>query len=166
MRAYTISYSMEEANRRIQSYQVAASLLKEHGDYNTAFQMQKLAEELNNAKMKSLQSTKAEKTVMKVTFKDGRTFYSDKACDTFIDVIKAVAGTVGMERLVNLGLQENKFPLFSRSPIKDNNYETEKCKRPLGNGWFVKTHSSTSNKVKALEYIKSKFGIIHHIQIL
>lgn len=78
---------------------------------------------------------KSAKTGLIVRFQDGTVVSEDIAADTFA----AAIGKLGFERVSNLGLMVNNFPLISKQSSKDY------TQREI-DGYFVMTHSNTQSK--------------------
>ena len=100
----------------------------------------------------------ASKTILSVTMPDGRVIRHPKAKDTFIEVIKEI----GVDRIRPLGLKFCKVPIISNT--RDSKYG--KAQHPIGGGWLVLTHSSTSNKKKILDQIASSLSLKIKVDII
>ena len=64
---------------------------------------------------------------------------------------------IGAERISRLNIQQGEEPIVSndRTLIAKRPSQVEEIK----NGWFVKTHSSTAQKISILNKIAKKLGI-------
>lgn len=82
---------------------------------------------------------KSSKTVLVVKFADGSVIYESKASETFAKAIKKF----GLQRVAELGLQVNNFPLVSKQR-SDTYTQTEI------DSMLVMTHSNTESKREQL----------------
>lgn len=79
---------------------------------------------------------KSAKTGLVVRFNDGTILSSSIAADTFAETI----GKLGIQRVIDLGLRVNNFPLVSMQRAHNNYSQTEM------DGYLIMTHSSTEAK--------------------
>lgn len=91
------------------------------------------------------------KTILRVTFPDGTVIQDKKAKVTFAEVIKRI----GLMRVRNLGISFCGVPIVSNT--LDSKYGKDQI--PVGNGLYVMTHSSTSDKRKQLDNISDNLNI-------
>ena len=92
-----------------------------------------------------------EKTVLRVTFPDGKVIEDKKAKVTFTETIKRI----GLMRVRNLGIAFCGVPIVSNT--LDKKYG--KTQVPVEGGLYVMTHSSTHDKKKILDKIAKELGI-------
>ena len=92
-----------------------------------------------------------EKTVLRVTFPDGKVIDDKKAKVTFTETIKRI----GLMRVRNLGIAFCGVPIVSNT--LDKKYG--KTQVPVEGGLYVMTHSSTHDKKKILDKIAKELGI-------
>jgi hypothetical protein len=94
---------------------------------------------------------KTSKTCLRVTFPDGTIICHPKSADTMAEVIDKI----GPERVARLGIQKSGKPLVS----KEKNDMYDRHQHALLDGWYVITHSSTSEKIKRLRQISAALGL-------
>ncbi len=102
-------------------------------------------------KQKETMGTKSPITRLKIIFADGHTIHEAKATETFVKFVKEV----GVERVRSLGLKQCKVPLVSNTIDK----KYGKSQKPLGDGWYLITHSSTKDKIRDIKKIAKAFKI-------
>lgn len=90
-------------------------------------------------------------TRLKITFADGTVIQERNAAETFVAFVRKV----GVERVRSLGLKQCKIPLVSNTI--DKKYGDKQ--KPLGNGWYLMTNTSTQSKLKDIEAIAKAFDI-------
>jgi len=114
-------------------------------------------QELNLYKERMMKSTLAPrgeriaKTCLRVTFPDGTIICQPKSADTMADVIDKI----GPEKVAELGMRMSGRPLVS----KEKHEMYERGQHEISNGWFVTTHSSTTEKVRRLKQISAVLGL-------
>jgi hypothetical protein len=97
------------------------------------------------------QGEKTAKTCLRVSFPDGTIICQPKSADTMEDVIDRI----GPEKVAELGIRMSGRPLVSKE-----RYDTyERGQHEISNGWFVTTHSSTTEKVRRLKQISAALGL-------
>lgn len=97
-------------------------------------------------------------TRLKITFADGRMIQEPQAAETFRKfVIEA-----GADRVRSLGMKLNKVPLISNT--LDKKYKSSQ--KPVGNGWYLMTCSSTLTKKRDIERIANAFNIKIQVEIV
>ena len=97
-------------------------------------------------------------TRLKITFADGRMLQEPQAAETFRKfVIEA-----GADRVRSLGMKLNKVPLISNT--LDKKYKSSQ--KPVGNGWYLMTCSSTLTKKRDIERIANAFNIKIQVEIV
>lgn len=92
-----------------------------------------------------------EKTILRVTFPDGKVIQDPKAKITFTETIRRI----GLMRVRNLGITFCGVPVVSNT--MDKKYG--KAQVPVENGLYVMTHSSTHDKKKQLDKIAKELGV-------
>jgi hypothetical protein len=102
-----------------------------------------------------LSNSKAAKTALLVRFPTGDVIAEPKAADTLVAVLRRV----GMERVEQLGILVNGENIVSRTRSKKYN---EASAPPF----FVKTHSSTSQKKRNIEQISDALGLGLTVEII
>lgn len=90
-----------------------------------------------------------------VRFPTGEVIALEKAADTLVGVIRRA----GMERVEKLGILVNGENIVSRTPSKKYN---EASAPPF----FIKTHSSTSQKKRNIEQISDALGLGLTVEII
>ena len=97
-------------------------------------------------------------TRLKITFADGRMIQEPQAAETFRKFeIEACA-----DRVRSLGMKLNKVPLISNT--LDKKYKSSQ--KPVGNGWYLMTCSSTLTKKRDIERIANAFNIKIQVEIV
>lgn len=97
-------------------------------------------------------------TRLKITFSDGTVIQERNAAETFVAFVRMI----GVERVRSLGLKQCKIPLVSNTI--DKKYGDKQ--KPLGNGWFLMTNTSTQSKLKDIEFIAEAFNIKVKVDIV
>ena len=69
---------------------------------------------------------------------------------------------VGADRVRSLGMKQNKVPLISNT--LDKKYRSSQ--KPVGNGWYLMTCSSTLTKKRDIERIANAFDIKIKVEIV
>lgn len=87
-------------------------------------------------------------TALRVSI-DGHTIEHPEAAATFVETLRLI----GFERVSQLGCSVRGVPLISRSPAQKN-YQQRSVE-----GWWVTTHSSTSEKKDLLHDITKALGV-------
>lgn len=98
---------------------------------------------------------KDDKTNLRVRFPSGKTISNQFAAETFAEVIQEM----GMERVKNLNMRVNNYPLISTE--KHDKYGQYRIGK-----YFVMTHSSTKYKKDILERIAKRLKINITITII
>ena len=111
--------------------------------------------EVEAAARRILSSSKAAKTALLVRFPGGDVIAEPKAADTLVAVIKRA----GMERVEQLGILVNGEHIVSKTPSKKYN---EASVPPF----YIKTHSSTSQKKRNIEQISDALDLGLTVEIL
>jgi hypothetical protein len=102
-----------------------------------------------------LSNAKSPKTALLVRFPTGEVVADKKAADTLVNII----GRAGVERVEQLGILVNGENIVSRTPSKKYN---EASAPPF----FIKTHSSTSQKKRHIEQISDALGLGLTVEII
>lgn len=97
-------------------------------------------------------------TRLKITFADGTVIQERNAAETFVAFVRKV----GVERVRSLGLKQCKIPLVSNTI--DKKYGDKQ--KPLGNGWYLMTNTSTQSKLKDIEAIAKAFDIKVKVDVI
>ena len=97
-------------------------------------------------------------TRLRIAFSDGTVIQERNAAETFVAFVRRV----GVERVRSLGLKQCKIPLVSNTI--DKKYGDKQ--KPLGNGWYLMTNTSTQSKLKDIEYIARAFNIKVKVDII
>lgn len=92
-----------------------------------------------------------EKTILKVTFPDGRVIQDKKAKITFTETIRRI----GFMKVRNIGIAFCGVPIVSNT--LDKKYG--KAQVPVEGGLYVMTHSSTYDKKKQLDKISKELNL-------
>lgn len=100
--------------------------------------------------------SKSSKSVLRVTFPDGKTISDNFAYQTLIETIK----TIGVERVKQLNIICSGVPLVSNK--KDDFYNQHEISR----GLYIMTHSSTRTKKDQLQTISQKLNLGLKIEII
>ncbi len=103
-------------------------------------------------------NSKQPATRLRIVFADGRIMEETKAVDTYLNFVKEV----GVERVRSLGLVQCKVPLISNT--LDKKYYSRQ--KPVGNGWYLMTNSSTNTKKWEIEQIAQALGIKVKVEIV
>ncbi len=102
-------------------------------------------------------SVKSPLTRLELIFADGHVIHESTASATFVEFVKEI----GVERVRALGLKQCKVPLVSNT--LDNKYK--RAQHPLGNGWYLITHSSTLEKKRVIERIAKAYRVKLRVKI-
>ena len=102
--------------------------------------------------------TKSHATNLKIIFPDGHTIINQTATQTLQEFILYV----GIEKVRKIGLTQCKIPLISNR-IDEKNGNKQK---PLGNGWYLMTNTSTITKKADIEKISSYYGLNVKVDII
>ncbi len=102
-----------------------------------------------------LSNSKSERTALLVRFPTGEVIAEKKAAETLVAVIRHI----GMERVERLGIMVNNENIVSRTPSKNYN---ETSVPP----YFIKTHSSTSQKKRNIEQISEAMSLNLTVDII
>lgn len=111
--------------------------------------------EVESTARRILSNSKSAKTALLVRFPSGEVVAEEKAADTLVAVIRRA----GMERVEGLGILVNGENIVSRTPSRKYN---EAIEPPF----FVKTHSSTSQKKRNIEQISGALGLGLTVEII
>lgn len=84
-------------------------------------------------------------TRLRIIFADGSIIQERNAAECFVSFVRKV----GVERVRSLGIKHCKIPLVSNTI--DKKYGDKQ--KPLGNGWFLMTNTSTQSKKHDIELI-------------
>ncbi len=95
---------------------------------------------------------------MKITFSDGHFIQERTASET----LRKFVIEVGVDEVRALGLKLSKVPFISNT--LDLKYASEQ--KPVGNGWYVITHSSTVAKKRLIEVIAKRLKIKLRVEIV
>lgn len=100
----------------------------------------------------------SDKTILRVTMPDGKVYQDPKAKRTFVQVIERI----GIMRVREVGLS------FCHVPIVSNTVDSKygKSQIPVGNGFYVMTHSSTLDKKKQLDKIAEALGLNIKVEMI
>ena len=88
---------------------------------------------------------------IKVTFPDGVEICHHKVVETFIEVIRKI----GFDRVASVGIDVSGHPMVS----KQHHRHGVVIWTPVGSGYFVRTHSGTSQKVQQLTKINEQLHL-------
>lgn len=97
-------------------------------------------------------------TRLRITFDDGSVIQERNAAESFVSFVRRV----GAERVRSLGIKQCKIPLVSNTI--DKKYGSKQ--KPLGNGWFLMTNTSTQSKKHDIELIAESFNIKLKVEII
>ncbi|MBO4850131.1 MAG: hypothetical protein J5529_04410 [Prevotella sp.] len=89
-------------------------------------------------------SNRQKKGVIKVTFPDGKVVCHPMVSQTMVDVVKII----GPEKVRQAGIRMNGNDLVSKKLYE--RYEYRRAQKPVGNGFYVNTLSSTGLKFDQL----------------
>jgi hypothetical protein len=115
-------------------------------------------EHKTHAKHRVKTTEKAGATRLRVTMPDGTVIAEPKSTQTMCRVVQAI----GVDRVRGLGMKLCKVPLIANT--LDAKYGSTQL--PLGNGWYVITHSSTVDKKKILDKIAKSLGLKMKVEIV
>lgn len=97
-------------------------------------------------------------TRLRITFDDGSVIQERNAAESFVSFVRRV----GVERVRSLGIKQCKIPLVSNTI--DKKYGSKQ--KPLGNGWYLMTNTSTQSKKHDIELIAESFNIKLKVEII
>ncbi len=101
--------------------------------------------------------TKSAPKLLKVTFGDGSVIQEKTATETYVETIRHI----GVEKVANLtDVRIEGLPLV----VKQVDYRMQM--RPLDDGWYVCTHSSTIAKQRMLEKISERLELNLIIEVI
>ncbi|MBO7201947.1 MAG: hypothetical protein J6V30_00205 [Paludibacteraceae bacterium] len=103
-------------------------------------------------------SNKVPTTRLRITLADGRVIQESQAAETFRQFVMMI----GPERVRSLGMTQCKVPLISNT--LDKKYK--RAQKPVGNGWYLMTNSSTQTKKRDIENIARKLNIKVKVDIV
>jgi hypothetical protein len=92
-----------------------------------------------------------EKTILRVTFPDGKVIQDKKAKITFTETIRRI----GFMKVRNIGIAFCGVPIVSNT--RDRKYG--KAQVPVEGGFYVMAHSSTNDKKKQLDKISKELHL-------
>jgi hypothetical protein len=121
------------------------------GDWNKGFDRE-TRELIKTNRVKKLTNNKSKKTVLSVSFSDGKIYQNSVAAETFVAALKEM----GLEAVKKLGIKISSVPLIWEK-------KHEKYNQHRSGNYFVMTHSSTQNKKETLEQVAKSLG--HKIQV-
>lgn len=101
---------------------------------------------------------KSPKTNLRVTLPNGRVIQNNKAVDTLIDFVQYV----GVEKVRKVGLVRCKIQLVSNTI--DEKYGNRQ--KPIGNGWYLMTCTSTEAKKEDIEKISDFYKLNVKVEIV
>ena len=99
-----------------------------------------------------------EKTILRVTFPDGKVIQDKKAKITFTETIRRI----GFMKVRNIGIAFCGVPIVSNT--RDRKYG--KAQVPVEGGFYVMTHSSTNDKKKQLDKISKELHLGLIVEII
>ena len=99
-----------------------------------------------------------EKTILRVTFPDGKVIQDKKAKITFTETIRRI----GFMKVRNIGSAFCGVPIVSNT--RDRKYG--KAQVPVEGGFYVMTHSSTNDKKKQLDKISKELHLGLIVEII
>jgi hypothetical protein len=109
-------------------------------------------------KQKAKKGEIASATRLRVTMPNGKVIEATKAAETMREVVQQI----GAERIRSLELKSCKIPFISNT--KDPKYGGAQL--PVGNGWYVITHSNTLSKKKMLDKIAKALHLNLKVEII
>ena len=104
--------------------------------------------------------SRAGRTTLKVTFGDGEVIAGRKAMEVFCRAIVKI----GPERVATLHMSAAGEPLVSQNFADYVKYAS--AAKPVGNGWYVNTQSSTQSKAQMLTQIAHALGVELSVEIV
>ena len=102
--------------------------------------------------------TKSPKTNLRILFPNGKVIENTKAADSLIEFIQYV----GIGKVRSLGIIRCKIPLISNTI--DKKYGSRQ--KPLGQGWYVMTCTSTKDKKKDIDAISEAYNLGVKVEIV
>lgn len=99
-----------------------------------------------------------EKTILRVTFPDGKVIQDKKAKITFTETIRRI----GFMKVRNIGIAFCGVPIVSNT--RDRKYG--KAQVPVEGGFYVMTHSSTNDKKKQLDKISKELHLGLTVEVI
>ncbi len=146
---YEEAMKRAELGRRLQTFrQKVVELRSDWSGISEMVPILSEAEELESNEVSSDTPRKSPRKSLIVIMDDGRVISSKTAAETFA---KAIIG-MGVEQVKSLGLEVNREPLISDTPSE--RYNTANI-----DGYYVMTHSSTSQKKDLLTRIADELGV-------
>jgi len=146
---YEEAMKRAEIGRRLQTFrQKVVELRSDWSGISEMVPILSEAEELESNEVSSDTPRKSPRKSLIVIMDDGRVISSKTAAETFA---KAIIG-MGVEQVKSLGLEVNREPLISDAPSE--RYNTANI-----DGYYVMTHSSTSQKKDLLTRIADELGV-------
>lgn len=119
-------------------------------------------EHKKRGKQKEVKTPKDDPQNLRVTFKDGAVIYLKEAAKTLEECVNKI-GVADVRRVVvEKNLKFSGIPLISNR--RDDKSKNEQ--RPLGDGWWLVTHSSTKDKARMLRKISDALGLGLKIELL
>lgn len=100
----------------------------------------------------------SDKTVLRVTFPDGKIIAERRAKYTYVETIRRI----GLMRVRNLGIKFCGVPIVSTTIDKKYGY----AQVPVENGLYIMTHSSTKDKKIQLDRIAKELGLKLKVEII
>lgn len=100
----------------------------------------------------------SDKTILRVTFSDGKVIAESKAKYTYVETIRRI----GLMRVRNLGIKFCGVPIVSTTIDKKYGY----AQVPVENGLYIMTHSSTKDKKIQLDRIAKELGLKLKVEII
>ena len=100
----------------------------------------------------------SDKTILRVTFSDGKVIAESKAKYTYVETIRRI----GLMRVRNLGIKFCGVPIVSTTIDKKYGY----AQVPVENGLYILTHSSTKDKKIQLDRIATELGLKLKVEII
>lgn len=105
-----------------------------------------------------IKHTKSPRTNLRITLPNGYVINNNKAVDSIIEFVKYI----GVEKCRKVGLIRCKIPLISNAI--DNKYSERQ--KPLGDGWYLMTCTSTENKKEDIEAIAKYYKLNVKVEIV
>lgn len=154
---YEEAADLSARGRKLQNFLSKVQSLEEEwtGSFAKAADAEIDEAEVEATARKILSNSKSAKTALLVRFPAGEVVAEEKAADTLVAVIRRA----GMERVEQLGILVNGENIVSRSPSRKYN---EASAPPF----FIKTHSSTSQKKRNIEQISDALGLGLTVEII
>ena len=124
-------------------------------EFSDIFPEEVIHEAVDQARRLITSSQKASKTKLLIVFPDGSTIYETTAAKSLAQLIKRI----GFEEVRSLNYNVNREPLVSKH--KSNGYSDTEI-----DGYFIKTHSSTSAKFNLIQKIASALNLNLEVKIV